>query len=711
MANKTYKAEKIGYSDIMYRDYVAEVEASGIFESNIKPKVDSEDDVFQATLKQSKYLARTEFKKCHKEIVTLFEKISFIENNMAKDLTTISNKYDSYEEAWHKIFDHFNNQLLKIFTYAQNTLIVQFSKKVKRMDNFCICLFGRTKAGKSTTMEALTEGDGKSIGIGKQNTTQDVKEYQWKDLLIVDTPGIDAMDRFEQLESMALSYADDSDLIVFLMPHQIEEGDFDKFARFYKQNKPILILLNVKKEIGSSESLEYKMFLKHPEDVLDKSKISGYEKRIEDFILEKLGIKKNLIPIIPVHSASAFASLSEEKAAIRKKLYTISNFDELKNQLIKEVKEYGKLYRIKNPYDSVDLFAREIVSHLQAFDVYLRTQKDVFEESALKFEALKSEIIKKRNDIIKSTILSYFDSKKNAVPQIVDRLFSEKSKEKRDAIIKEFVPDREVKSKVESCRIKIVNMIKKEIKDFFDQLSTDLKNMTVDGQKASFTSSNEDRILEINDIGEWSDIFEGISFVSSVLLGIGTAIVVADVGILGAAGTLFGIGSANIWNPVGWGLLAGSLVTGFLGLFARKKQKDKIREAKLEAKSNLEDALNKGRKGIKSNLDSWTNNIISEIETKHIDVMNVYVKYANKYLKSVEQLNKEMKQIIAKSQKRKYAAMIKCITDEKSIRVYKIEELDAEILLHVGNKRIRKAKKVQNIMSRVEEKEVIIKGG
>lgn len=47
------------------------------------------------------------------------------------------------------------------------------------LSKFSITLFGRTMAGKSTLMEILTEGDGKSIGTGAQRTIRDVRKYTW----------------------------------------------------------------------------------------------------------------------------------------------------------------------------------------------------------------------------------------------------------------------------------------------------------------------------------------------------------------------------------------------------------------------------------------------------------------------------------------------------------------------------------------------------
>ena len=88
----------------------------------------------------------------------------------------------------------------------------------------------------------------------RQNTTLEAEEYQWNGLIVIDTPGIDSMQERQELETTALEYADGSDLILFLMPHQIEQADFVRFSRFYKQNKPISIPLNIKADICKRSS-------------------------------------------------------------------------------------------------------------------------------------------------------------------------------------------------------------------------------------------------------------------------------------------------------------------------------------------------------------------------------------------------------------------------------------------------------------------------
>jgi len=53
-------------------------------------------------------------------------------------------------------------------------------RRKKSDDTFSVCLFGRTNAGKSTLREAITGGDGSTIGQGEQRTTQEVTTYDWE---------------------------------------------------------------------------------------------------------------------------------------------------------------------------------------------------------------------------------------------------------------------------------------------------------------------------------------------------------------------------------------------------------------------------------------------------------------------------------------------------------------------------------------------------
>lgn len=698
------------YSDTLYQNYLKEVEDSGLLRSADEVPPSNGGDL-EDILKRSRALFRREFANCHGKLIELFNQIGTIEKEIKADIASIKKECASYDKHWNEVFDDFNRNLLGIFDYAQEKLIGSFAKKVKRMDNFVICLFGRTKAGKSTTMEALTWGDGTSIGTGRQNTTQDTKEYIWKGLIVVDTPGIDAMDKKQELETKALNFADDADLIFFLMPHQIEEGDFDKFERFYLQNKPIVIILNKKKEVGKPGTMPYKMFLSHPENVLTSEEIRGYISRIERYVLEKLGIARDLIPVIPVHSQAAFISRTVENGIAeddRKLLLRTSNFEELEKRLVTEIKEYGELYRIKNPYETVLLFAEQSRSAFVRFRDLMADKQKVFETNAAKFMDVKARIEEKKRGIFSKTLADYFASKRSTVSRVVEDLFAESDESKRQGILRDFISESALTSKIKDCEQQIVLMLKKEIEEFFKNFKDELSAIDVSRYKYGVAASVRSSLEQSESLRNTSDLLEGVSLATSVAWGVGATIVALDLGLFGATGTLFGLGSANFWNPVGWGLLVLSVVTGIFGYKKKQKMKKKLKEAKTEARSKLQKAVDDTQYDINQVLDTYVRQVLDSVQKEHVEVMRRYAFYAKKHLTQVDDLTSFLFSLGSEMQVHKFESMLRRISGEESIRVPVVAEDANTIRLRVQGDIDSKRDLIQRILSRVEEKQVFL---
>jgi len=698
---------KLFFSSVMQAEYVAEVEKSGILTpENMGPR--EEKDEFSYKLATSRALARREFANCHIYMMDLFEQMNQTETSIIQDMDHIRTDRKSYIESWEKIFEQFHAELGKIFQYAQEKIIRSFEKKVRRIDHFCICLFGRTKAGKSSTMEALTTGDGKTIGIGRQNTTQHVKEYLWNGLLVVDTPGIDAMDRMRDLEGMALSYADDSDLIIFLLPHQIQEGDFEKFARFYKQNKPILILLNIKKDPGEKGSPEFRHFLKYPDEVLPPDRVEGYRKRIEDFILSRLHIAPGLIPIVPIHSKAAFMASREPDLIIQKALRKASNFDTLEEHLCREICNYAELYRIKNPYDTVALFSRNIQTRFMDFEQTLSKQAVLFRENVERFNEVKSRIVQKRDGLLKQYLVSYLTAKKRGVTGLVDRLFDERKEKIRKQLLNDFLSQTEIRGRVEKCQTEMTTMIKSQIQEFFESFSQQLSLLRIDARNSIMASDATQKLDQIQDLRDTGDLLEGLGVAVSVVAGLGLAVVAAEGAFLGTAGTLFGIGSSNLWNPVGWGLLVASAALGILGLKKKKQKQEKTIQAKKKAVADLKGEIDKIRNSSKRALWKWSDAAIAIIEEEHIDVMEQYATYADKHLEQVRGLIRSLENGRQEAAVRKFESMLGRLADGEGLAVTKVSETENRICVNVRSTGNLDFAPFATALSRVEEAQVRI---
>lgn len=232
------------------------------------------------------------------------------------------------------------------------------AKKKNRLEKFTVTLFGWTMAGKSTIREALTYGDGGTIGKGAQRTTRDVKEYEWNQLRIVDTPGIGAY-KGEGDRRIATSVIDESDVLIFLVSSDsIQETEFRSMRDVRDRNKPILFVLNIKydltkavyrrKFLGGSYSLEA---------------IAGHKERIRQLASGELGIRKPTI--IPIYAQAAFLATRPEYASHRPTLHRASHVDDLLEELEDEVCRRGPILRLQTLLDGMIIPLMDLEDSLQ----------------------------------------------------------------------------------------------------------------------------------------------------------------------------------------------------------------------------------------------------------------------------------------------------------------------------------------------------------
>lgn len=140
--------------------------------------------------------------------------------------------------------DQLNVNIAELET-LNNIAHATLEENKKRLKTFRITLFGRTLAGKSTLMEILTDGDGSTIGTGKQRTTQDVRVYKWHELEITDVPGIAAFGG-QQDEELAFEAAIQADLVIFLITDDGPQPEVARCLSHVKRlGKPTLGICNI----------------------------------------------------------------------------------------------------------------------------------------------------------------------------------------------------------------------------------------------------------------------------------------------------------------------------------------------------------------------------------------------------------------------------------------------------------------------------------
>jgi GTPase Era involved in 16S rRNA processing len=147
----------------------------------------------------------------------------------------------------------------------------QFWTEYKQQTQLTIAFIGQYNAGKSTLIKALT-GDS-TVRISAEICTDEVNEYPWKDVLLVDTPGIYAGKTDH--DQKTLDRISKSDLLVFVVPNELFNPQgaafFKKVAdEMQRVGQMVLAINKMSRESGTPETL-FQTILKviepyHPSD-------------------------------------------------------------------------------------------------------------------------------------------------------------------------------------------------------------------------------------------------------------------------------------------------------------------------------------------------------------------------------------------------------------------------------------------------------------
>ena len=251
-------------------------------------------------------------------------------------------------------------------------LKIELERATCESSDFKVVLFGRTQVGKSTVREALTCGDGSTIGRGSSSTTKVCHEYVWRNLHVWDTPGIDSRkdtnhdeDGVGDEERLANEKLATADLAVFICKTDtLETRERRNLARIVRSGRPFLILLNVvasftdygnfmrrhkDRSINRNAQREFIDDLFHPpfkspfENAIEESPFSDEEIRL---------MEKRLITI---HALACFYSRAKNSNEVeafyqkydvsRTELYALSNFGEFRRYLTRFICENGSIER------------------------------------------------------------------------------------------------------------------------------------------------------------------------------------------------------------------------------------------------------------------------------------------------------------------------------------------------------------------------------
>ncbi len=293
--------------------------------------------------------------------------------------------------------------------------------KQRALSYFTIAFMGRTKAGKSTLHSIITQEGWESIGVGKQRTTRFNRIYEWKNIRIIDTPGIGAADAGGRGdEEIAKSIVNEADVICYVVTNDsIQETEFKFLEQLKGKTKPLIILLNIKHNLRDSKRLQH--FLQNPHKLFakdGKSGIDGHINRIRRYANEHYA--NDYFDIVPVMLLAAQLSSEPEHQQNKDKLYKASRIQDFLDSIRESLIKYGTIRRSQT-------FLGSAVGTIKQPDEWITKQKQAYQKFSNTLSSKQEKICQDiRNaqrdscEYLEQQIQAAFQDVLNAIPQFAE---------------------------------------------------------------------------------------------------------------------------------------------------------------------------------------------------------------------------------------------------------------------------------------------------
>lgn len=281
-----------------------------------------------------------------------------------------------------------------------------------------IALFGRSKTGKSITMEALTRGSGRTRGVGRQNTTREITPYFWppgqKTLRVVDTPGIEAF-RGDELAVMAQEYVERADLILFLVSDdKASAEELDQLGKIRTMGKSVIVLLNVKEG-------DVDLLLEAPDYVFDPAQLDGHARRISGYLSHNFGFAEP--EVLPLHALAGWQSTQEKNPKKASALRRASRLATVEKRLESFVRTEGRAARLRSPRDCLTSYVVSAKNQLRPYAGMFRALHDsAAEQQERILERVERQLKTEKRRL--PAIRNPFDEASACLPDFVDGLIA-----------------------------------------------------------------------------------------------------------------------------------------------------------------------------------------------------------------------------------------------------------------------------------------------
>lgn len=559
-------------------------------------KIANEDYSFAiSTLQKSEYALR----ELGKNIENILEEVQKKSNYQSKANTA---------QQVAKQLEHSQDYLMAKIIKELEVMGESINAKHRALNHFSISFMGKTKAGKSTLHAVITGEGWDAIGVGKQRTTRFNRVYEWRNIRIIDTPGIGAPGGKTD-EEIAKSIIDESDVICYVVTNDsIQETEFQFMKLLKEKAKPLIILLNIKYNLRDQKRLEH--FLKNPDKhfaIEGNDSLQGHFNRIHRYAQEHYA--NDYFSIIPVMLLAAQMSRELEQEAIRNKLLEVSKLQDFLDSIRESLIKYGAIRRSQNllgstvfAIDEPNKWIKEEAQIYEELKEKLKNQRNILQK---KIKTAKDDHFQR----LKSQIENIFLSVSNSIPTFAEENWNQ---------------DENILNQQWKQNLRKINYEDK-IKSVYEEAG---RNFNVDVQDAIEEIGKELQLIaQLNDTSSFSfQKQDSNTWVRKILQFSGIGIVA-----IGSAVTLFA-GAATLGAPI---VLLGTFLGVISGLFKSEKQKRK--EAAEKIRSALEEQLKDNREKVIHNsqidFDKHCDLVASNIN-QYFDDLLQGLTLINNYLKS-----------------------------------------------------------------------------
>ena len=426
-----------------------------------------------------------------------------------------------------------DTEVSRIITNVRKSL----DAKKRNIDYFTIAFMGKTKAGKST-LHAIMTGEGwDKIGVGKQRTTRENHIYEWKNLRIIDTPGIGAPDGKSD-EEIARSIIDESDLICYVVTSDsIQETEF-QFLRLLKESaKPLVIMLNVHKNFRDSKRGPYELekFLKNPAKLFDIDNLKGlggHVDRIRRYAKQYYG--NDYFEIIPVMLLAAQLSSEPEYEQYKDKLFYFSQIRHFYAEIRQSVLDHGDIRRSQTLLGCT-------VADIQNPCNWLTQQSQDYQNSInrlkCKRKTISLDIQKAAKDscrYLEFQIESIFRDVINKIPSFAERCWNYSQSQMEQEWKKE-IKNICFEKRLHAAYEEAIHIFGEEVQDSLKEVGQDLK-ITANLGRMTFSLNQQDS----DDVRNFLQIGGGIIGIAGTVMALIPPLAVAGI-IIGVLGSLISI--------------------------------------------------------------------------------------------------------------------------------------------------------------------------